>query len=57
MVVVIGGHMKLKINKAKDGKVWKSKIDGAILSDQLILGKDDSLDNYEQIDIPNDDEE
>ena len=49
--------MKLKINKAKDGKVWKSKIDGAILSDQLILGKDDSLDNYEQIDIPNDDEE
>lgn len=40
------------IIKADEGKLWKSKIDGAILTDVLILGGHDSLDNYEQIDKP-----
>ena len=37
---------------AQEGKVFKSKIDGAILSNILILGKNDSLENYEEIDPP-----
>lgn len=37
---------------AEEGKVFKSKIDGAYLSNVLILGKHDSLDNYEQVDPP-----
>ena len=37
---------------AQEGKVFRSKIDGAILSNVLILGKHDSLDNYEEIDEP-----
>ena len=37
---------------AQEGKVFRSKIDGAILSNILILGKNDSLDNYEEIDEP-----
>lgn len=37
---------------AQEGKVFKSKIDGAILSNVLILGKNDSLENYEEIDPP-----
>ena len=37
---------------AQEGKVFKSKIDGAILSNVLILGKNDSLENYEEIDQP-----
>lgn len=40
------------IYKADEGKVWKSKLDGAVLSTELILGKNDSLANYEQIDTP-----
>lgn len=40
------------IYKANEGKVWRSKLDGAILSVDLILGKNDSIDNYEQIDTP-----
>lgn len=42
----------LKKYTAEENKVFKSKIDGAILSDILILGNDDSIDNYEQIDKP-----
>lgn len=38
--------------KADKGKVWKSKIDGAILSDILILGRNDKIENYEQIPKP-----
>lgn len=53
----IGGHMKLKVYKADEGKVWKSLIDGAILSDQLILGKEDDINNYEQVDPPTEDGE
>lgn len=37
---------------AEEGKVFKSKIDGAYLSNVIILGKNDSLDNYEQVDPP-----
>lgn len=49
--------MKLKVYKADEGKVWKSLIDGAILSDQLILGKEDDINNYEQVDPPTEDGE
>ena len=37
---------------AEEGKVFRSKIDGAYLSNVIILGKYDSLDNYEQVDPP-----
>lgn len=42
----------MKTIKAEKGKVFKSKIDGAYLSDVLILGINDSIDNYEQVDPP-----
>lgn len=41
-----------KEHKASKGKIWKSKIDGAYLSDLLILGKEDSINNYEEVDPP-----
>lgn len=41
-----------KEHKASKGKIWKSKIDGAYLSDLLILGKEDSNNNYEEVDPP-----
>lgn len=41
-----------KEHKASKGKIWKSKIDGAYLSDLLILGKEDSINNYEKVDPP-----
>lgn len=41
-----------KEHKASKGKVWKSKIDVAYLSDLLILGKEDSINNYEEVDPP-----
>ena len=37
---------------AEEGKVFKSKIDGAYLSNILILGKYDSLENYEEVEPP-----
>jgi len=37
---------------ASEGKVFKSKIDGAYLSNILILGKYDSIENYEEVDPP-----
>ena len=37
---------------AQEGKIFRSKIDGAYLSNVLILGKNDSLDNYEEVDPP-----
>ena len=37
---------------AQEGKIFKSKIDGAYLSNFLILGINDSIDNYEQVDPP-----
>lgn len=44
--------MENKEHKASKGKIWKSKIDGAYLSDLLILGKEDSINNYEEVDPP-----
>lgn len=44
--------MALKEHKAEAGKVWRSKIDGAYLSNILILGKGDKIENYEQVDQP-----
>lgn len=41
-----------KEHKASKGKIWKSKIDGAYLSDLLILGKEDSINNYEEVEPP-----
>lgn len=41
-----------KEHKASKGKIWKSKIDGAYLSDLLILGKEDTINNYEEVDPP-----
>lgn len=38
--------------KASEGKIWKSKIDGTYLSDILILGKEDRIENYEQVEPP-----
>ena len=37
---------------ASEGKIFRSKIDGAYLSNILILGKNDSLENYEEVDPP-----
>lgn len=37
---------------AQEGKIFKSKIDGAYLSSVLILGRNDSLENYEEVDPP-----
>ena len=44
--------MELERYKAEKGKVWQSKIDGAYLSELLILGKEDSISNYEEVDPP-----
>lgn len=38
--------------KASKGKIWKSKVDGAYLSEVLVLGRSDSIDNYEEVDPP-----
>ena len=40
----------MKEYQAEKGMVFRSKIDGAILSNTLILGINDSIDNYEQVD-------
>jgi len=37
---------------ADEGKVWKSKLEGWIGSNIVILGIKDSIDNYEQVDEP-----
>lgn len=37
---------------ASEGKIFRSKIDGAYLSNILILGKYDSLENYEEVEPP-----
>lgn len=38
--------------KAENGKVWKSKKDGEVLNEILILGVFDDVNNYEQIPKP-----
>ena len=42
----------LRYFKAEEGKIWKSKITGDVLSSELYLGKEDSINNYEQVDEP-----
>lgn len=39
----------LNYHKAEEGKVWKHKATGSILSSELYLGKEDNKDNYEQV--------
>ena len=34
---------------AKEGKVFKNKLTGEMLGFELYLGKEDSIDNYEEI--------
>lgn len=43
---------KTMINKyiANNGFIFKSKVDGVFLSNILILGKEDAIDNYEEVD-------
>lgn len=41
--------MALRKYIAEEGKVWKSKLTGDILSNEIYLGVNDSIDNYEQI--------
>ena len=44
--------MSLRKFVADAGKVWKVKATGDILSNELYLGINDSIDNYEQVDEP-----
>ena len=37
---------------AKEGKVFKNKLTGEMLGAELYLGIHDSIDNYEQVDKP-----
>ena len=39
----------LNYHKADEGKVWKHIATDTILSSELYLGKEDSKDNYEQV--------
>lgn len=42
------------INKyySQEGKVWKKISDGKLLSNFLVLGVNDNIENYEQVDEP-----
>ena len=42
----------IRMFKAEQGKVWKSKKEGWIGSDTLILASHDDISNYEQVDKP-----
>ena len=42
--------MSKQVYTADEGKIFKSKIDGALLSNVLYLGIEDSISNYEQVD-------
>ena len=44
--------MALRKFVAEEGKVWKHKVTGDILSNELYLGINDSIDNYEQVNEP-----
>ena len=37
---------------ASEGKIWKRKVDGMEMSEKICLGKEDSIENYEEIDEP-----
>jgi len=38
--------------QASDGKVFKNKITGIIGCELILLAKNDSIDNYEEVDKP-----
>lgn len=42
-------EVKKNIYTAKEGFVFKSKVDGAVLSNTVILGVEDSIENYEEV--------
>lgn len=35
---------------AGEGKIWRSLLDGTLLSKTIILGSEDSASNYEEVD-------
>ena len=47
--MVIDSKNKMIILTAEEGMVFKSKIDGTILTKQLFLGCNDRYENYEEI--------
>lgn len=47
--MVIDSKNKMVILTAEEGMVFKSKIDGTILTRQLFLGCNDRYENYEEI--------
>ena len=47
--MVIDSKNKMIILTAEEGMVFKSKIDGTILTRQLFLGCNDRYENYEEI--------
>lgn len=47
--MVIDSKNNMIILTAEDGMVFKSKIDGTILTKQLFLGCKDKYENYEEI--------
>ena len=40
----------IQIYKAEDGKIWKDKATGMLMTDTIYLGANASIDNYEQVD-------
>ena len=42
----------IRMFKANEGKVWKSKKESWVGSDTLILANHDDITNYEQVDKP-----
>ena len=47
--MIIDSKNKMIILTAEEGMVFKSKIDGTILTRQLFLGCNDKYENYEEI--------
>ena len=47
--MVIDSKNKMIILTAEEGMVFKSKIDGTILTKQLFLGCNDKYENYDEI--------
>lgn len=48
--------MELRKFVADEGKVWKHKPTGFILSNELYLGINDFIGNYEQVEVEQNDE-
>ena len=47
--MIIEAKNEFVVLTAEEGKIFKSKISGDILTNQLYLGCNDSADNYEEI--------